>query len=36
MSLKDGEVPEDETQKFMSEVDEVIKGKLMKVREYRR
>lgn len=36
MSLRDGEVPEDETQKFMSEVDEVIKGKLMKVREYRR
>ena len=35
MTLKDGEWAEDETNKFMSEVDTVIKDKLMKVREYR-
>lgn len=36
MSLRDGEVPEESTQKFMDEVDTVIKEKLVKVREYRK
>lgn len=36
MSLRDGEWPEEDTNKFMSEVDTVIKEKLMKVREYRK
>lgn len=36
MSLRDGEWSEEGTQKFMSEVDGVIKEKLTKVRDYRR
>jgi hypothetical protein len=35
MSLRDGEWSEEPTQKFMQEVDAVIKEKLLKVREYR-
>lgn len=36
MSLRDGEWSEETTQKFMSEVDTVIRDKLSKVRDYRR
>ena len=36
MSLRDGEWSEETTQKFMSEVDGVIKEKLTRVRDYRR
>lgn len=35
MSLRDGEWSEESTNKFMKEVDSVIKDKLSKVREYR-
>lgn len=36
MSLRDGEWAEESTERFMNEVDSVIQGKLMKVREYKR
>lgn len=35
MSLRDGEWSEEGTNRFMKEVDSVIKEKLTKVREYR-
>lgn len=36
MSMRDGEYSPEETEQFMDQVDNVIKEKLMKVRDYRR
>lgn len=36
MSLRDGETDEAQTRKFMQSVDQVIKDKLNKVRQYKR